>query len=55
MGKIQCGTSECSNAITHYHNFEDCYYCELCVLVVCITKECQQLGSVEDVNILTNL
>ena len=54
MDKIQCGTSRCSNAITHYHNIEDRYYCEHCVLVICNSNECEPLGSVKAANILTN-
>ena len=57
MDKIQCGTSGCSNVITHYHKTEENYYCEHCehcVLVVCNTKECKPLGSVRAANILTN-
>ena len=54
MDKIQCGTSGCSNAITHYHKTQERYYCEHCVLVVCNTKECKALGSVRAANILTS-
>ena len=54
MDKIQCGTSGCSNAITHYHKTEENYFCEHCVLVVCNTNECKPLGSVRAANILTS-
>ena len=54
MDKIQCGTSRCSNAITHYHNIEERYYWEHCVLVVCNSNECEPLGTVKAANILKN-
>ena len=54
MDKIECGTSGCSNAITHYNKTEECYYCEHCVLVVCNTNECEPLSSVRAANLLTN-
>ena len=54
MDNIKCGTSGCSNAITHYHKTQEHYYCEHCVLVVCNTKECKPLGSVRAANILTS-
>ena len=54
MVKIKCGSSRCSNAISHYHIVEERYYCEHCVLVVCNTNECKPLSSVKAANILAS-
>ena len=55
MDKIQCGTSRCSNAATHFYSIEKCFYCEHCFLVMCNKNECEQLGSIQSTYILTDL